>query len=179
MTMAIDQVIWEMRMHLAERKKPEDHLVLTSTWRHLIDPNMPCDMFKRRVWAHPGGKELWAVYTRTVKKRRQQFEAALRAAASEKRSVYAVAELWGIQVATDRLRNWGIKPWGRAIDFERLQAQAEVGMTLKQLAQALGVTQRTVGDWMRDGKLETVVKFGQQPLKCRWRWVVTEVVRED
>jgi CRP-like cAMP-binding protein len=177
--MTPEQVIEEMRKHLAERKGPEDHLVLTSTWRHLLDPDMPCDMFKRRVRAQPGGKELWADYTRTVKKRRQQFEAALRAAASEKRSVYAVAELWGIQVATDRLRGWGIKPWGRAIDFERLRAKAEVGMTIKQLAQALGVTQRTVGDWMRDGKLETVVKFGQQALKCHWRWVVTEVVRAD
>jgi hypothetical protein len=175
--MTIAEVMKEMRKHLEERKAPEEHLVLTATWRQLVDSDMRADTFERRVRAQPGGKELWAVYTQTVKERRQQFVAALRVAASERRSVYAVAKLWGMHMGGNRLPKLGIKPQSRAIDFERLQARAKVGMTLKQLGQALGVTDQTLGHWLRHGKLAGVVKFGRQPVLCHWRWVVTEVVQ--
>jgi hypothetical protein len=175
--MTIAEVMKEMRKHLEERQTAQDHLVLTSTWRHLVDPDMPIDTFKRRVLAQPGGEELWAVYTRTVKERRQQFVGALRAAASQRRSVYAVARLWAVDLGSNRLRRWGIKPQSRSIDLERFRARAKVGMTLKQLGQAVGVTDQTLGHWLRDGKLAEVVTFGKEPVLCNWRWVVIDVVR--
>jgi hypothetical protein len=176
--MTIEEVMFEMRVHLAERKKPHDKLVLTGSWRELLPGEWSYERFKWAVRSQPGGKELWAVYTQAVKKRRQQFVAALRVAASERRSVYAVAKLWGMHIGFGRLVKLGIKPQSRAIDFERLRAEAKVGMTLKQLAQTLGVTDQTLGHWLRDGKLAGVVKFGRQPLLCHWRWLVTEVVRD-
>jgi hypothetical protein len=179
--MTIEEVVKEMRGHLNERQKLEDHLVLTNTWRHLFDADMPCDMFKRRVRAQPGGKELWAEYTQTVRDRREAFKDALRVAVAEKRSVYAVAELWGVKIATERLRQWKIVPWGYTFDVEHLRARGRPGMTIRQLAVATGVSTWCVYNWKRKGKLKDVYRFIRRPapIGMGFEYVVAEVLRGD
>ena len=179
--MTIPEVMEEMRKHLDERTEVEDNLVLTSTWRHLVDPEMSCDMFKNRVRAQPGGTKLWAEYTQTVRQRREAFKAALRQAAAEKRSVYAVARLWGVKIDTDYLRMANIVPWGHTFDVEGLRQQVRPGMSISELAKKTGYCAATFYEWVRNGKLESVCKVIRQPLPIGigFKWVVSEVVSED
>ena len=177
--MTIEEVMKEMRGHLNERGALQDNLVLTATWRHLVDPDMPCDMFKRRVRAQPGGKQLWDEYTKTVRERREAFRAALRQAVVERRPVYTVAELWGVKISSEYLRECNIKPWGHTLDVEWLRQLGHPGMTIRGLAKATGYNPMTLYQWIQKGKLKEVYRLVREPLSIGigFKWVIAEVLR--
>jgi hypothetical protein len=66
--MTIEEVVFEMRVHLAERKSPRDHIVPAGNWRELLTGAWSYDRFKRAVQKQPAGAKLWQVYIKARNK---------------------------------------------------------------------------------------------------------------
>lgn len=179
--MTIEEVVFEMRVHLAERKAPEDELVPAGNWRELLPGEWSYDRFKRAVQKQPGGATLWQVYLKARKNRLELYKQALRRASEEGRSIYAEGARWGRRLETASLRRWGVKANRPKVDLERLRATAKRGMTLRQWADASGYALQNLYNNLRRGKLEgmVVLRPREREKNLGWEYVIKQVLRGD